>query len=198
MTRVTFEEGCYYGKDVQCGSCNKIINQGDSFVQIDVGSWFRPFVHADCLLNVAQFAKAEEVHRDTYKQEWEQQQTRVAATKAAKKAEAIVRKKKADFNKQLIKDAMKSADLVIRKSRINRIWSEDPDRFRIFYAGCTCQECSRHVKVCDISILQNHVALDRDPLNKDLSIRGTLREEYDLTDPNSISKIGLKLKEWLI
>lgn len=198
MTRVTFEEGCYYGREVKCGSCNKTINQGDSFVQINVGSWFRPFIHADCLLDVAQFAKGEETYRDEYKQAWENQQAKVAANKAAKKAEVLVRKKKAEFNKQLIKDAMKSANLVIKKSRINRIWSENPDRFRIYYAGCTCQKCSKHEKACDVTITQNHVSIDRDPLNKDKSIRGSLREEYDLSDPDSISKIGLKLKEWLI
>jgi len=123
------EYGCYVkskkGK-ADCRLCDKPIQYGDGYARIFINGMANPYFHAGCLEVASQAANAEKAKIAEYEAAQRKVNEAKAAALAEQKAESKKHRDNYRFKKQIIKDALKTQDILVSRLSIT-CWGSDRD-----------------------------------------------------------------------
>jgi hypothetical protein len=189
--------GCYVKKtkgSPRCKFCEKELKYGDAYARIYINRYANPYFHAYCLDKIAQ--KAQETKEKL--KEFEVSETaRVTVIRMRRELDKIEAKKitkKASFQKQIIRDALKTQNIMVSKVKIMGGGFNEEDIFRIRCDGGP-------FKIEHLSSIFNgdsvYIGLSkywtRGTDVPPIGGNGCYLSQFCLADPNSLEKIGAEI-----
>jgi len=199
------EYGCYVKKKTggpTCRLCSVQLKYGDGFARIYINSYADPYFHAKCLDLAAVKAGLEKANLKEYAKRKAEEDATKAEDRAATKVKSVERKKKTSFQKQILRDALKTQNILVSKVSItggghyseSRLWIGPGEKLRQ-QEGLQNPEAAYRDRWPDIScdFIDQDIAMGA---RQTWSGSGWIYDggtKVSLADPDSLQKIGEEL-----